>query len=91
MNEDFLENDDTGGDVGGILQRFKRQRRQPNPSGLSLHPMRSSPDALMRLLGRHAGAVRCNAAPPKKKAGSRASKPWLPALPCARVREAMLT
>jgi hypothetical protein len=40
MNEDFLENEDSGGDVGGILQRFKRQRRQPNPSGPSLFPMR---------------------------------------------------
>jgi hypothetical protein len=41
MNEDFLEND-IDGDVGGLLQRAKRQRRQPNPSGaasvlLSLH------------------------------------------------------
>jgi hypothetical protein len=34
MNEDFLENDDIDGDVGGFLARSKRQRRQPNPSGM---------------------------------------------------------
>ena len=34
MNEDFLENDDIDGDVGGFLARSKRARRQPNPAAL---------------------------------------------------------
>ena len=68
MNEDFLENENIDGDVGGYLQRIKRQRRQPNPSGAGC-PLRNLKPCLLQAVVRPLGAgghpwVLCPMRPP---------------------------